>query len=74
MRPLVPRELVRPREPPAAARPRAHERLLSRVPPRVRFQVARLGVHLAAGGERAREDLVFVADVRLGGRIFPGKK
>ena len=70
MRPLVPGELVRPGEPPVALRPRALEGLLSGVAARVRLQVARLGVQFAAVGERAREDLVRIVQVRLGRGVF----
>jgi hypothetical protein len=43
------------------------------VPPHVRLEVARLGVHLAAAVEHAREDLVVVFGVRLRGRVFPAR-
>ena len=46
--PDVPSKLVRPGELPAAVFPGADVRLLSRVRPQVRFQVAGLGVALAA--------------------------
>ena len=52
--PDVPRKLVRPSELPTAVFPGADVRLLSRVRPKVRFQVAGLGVALAAARVAAR--------------------
>jgi len=72
VRPFVPGELIRAREPPPAVLPVADEGLLPSVPPHVGLQVAGLGVHLAAAGEHAGEDLVLVFDVRFGWGIFPG--
>ena len=64
-------ELIGPGKPPPAILPVADERLLAGVAPHVGFEVARLGVHLAASGERAGKDLVVVFDVGFGRRVFP---
>ena len=72
VRPFVPGQLVRTGEPPAAVFPVADERFLASVTPHVGLQVTRLCVHLAAAGERARENFVLVFDVRFGWGIFPG--
>ena len=43
------------------------------MPPHVRLQVARLGIHLPAAGIQTRENLVVVFDVRFGRRVLPEK-
>ncbi len=73
VRPLVPGELVGAGELPAAVLVAADEGLLACVPALVRLQVRRLGVHLAARREQAREHLVVVLDVRLRGRVLPAQ-
>ena len=53
---LVPGQLVRPGEPPAAVLPLTHVGLLPGVGPEVSLEVAGLGVRLAAVVEGARVD------------------
>lgn len=52
VRSLVTRQFVGSREPPAAPRPVARERLLTCMSPQVRLQVRALAVHLVAPGVR----------------------
>ena len=66
--PYVPLELVGSREPFAAEQPVTDERALPRVPAKVRLQVRRLVVHLAATGNVAR---VHVALAHATGRLEP---
>ena len=54
--PVMPSQLVGSGEPPAAAFPAAEVRLLSRVCPQMRLEVARLGVRLVARLVAARVD------------------
>lgn len=58
VRPLMPGQLVGPRETPLATRPLADERLLARVPSQMGPQVRVLGVDAGTTGVRTREDLL----------------
>ncbi len=69
MRPLVPLQLVRPREPLAAEDPVADEGPLAAVPPQVRPQVRRLAVQLAAARNVANVQLP--PHARLGQLLVP---
>jgi len=56
MLPVMPSQLIRSGKSPAAAFPAAEVRLLTRVRPQVRLEVARLGVRLVACLVAARVD------------------